>query len=55
MMASFEWQLGAHEHEHLGEVDFLLREDGGRQIHSRQRFAVYGVRPAARFAAIHPQ
>jgi hypothetical protein len=23
-----EWQLGVQEHEHLCEVDFLLREDG---------------------------
>src|SRR5215469_12503668 len=38
MMALFEWQLGAHEHEHLSEVDLLVREDGGRQVHSRKRF-----------------
>lgn len=33
-------QVGAQgKHEHLSEVDFLLREDGGRQIDSRKRFA----------------
>ena len=37
-MAACEWQLGADEHEHPSEVDFLLREDGGRQIDSRKRF-----------------
>src|SRR5215469_1443213 len=26
------------QHEHLSEVDLLLREDGRRQVHSRERF-----------------
>src|SRR3974390_1846307 len=25
-------------HEHLSEIDFLLRQDGCRQVHSRKRF-----------------
>jgi len=30
-------QPGAQEHEHLYEVDVLLREEGGRQVHSRKK------------------
>src|ERR1700757_3674322 len=29
---------GGNEYEHLSEVDLLVREDGGRQVHSRKRF-----------------
>src|SRR6266567_5055431 len=29
---------GGNEYEHLTEVDLLVWEDGGRQVHSRKRF-----------------